>query len=59
MGLFSSKPKAERQADNNRHAAIKKAQGNYRNRDRKADATYYQLNEARAESEKHVPWWRR
>ncbi len=60
MGLFgSSKPGAERKADNVRHKSLKKAQGNYRNKSREEDATYRQLNAARAESERDVPWWRR
>ena len=60
MGLFSSsKPAAERKADNVRHGSLKKAQGNYRNKSGKEDATYRQLNAARAENEKHVSWWRR
>ena len=60
MGLFSSdKPKAERRADIDRHKAIKRAQDNYQSRDRNEDATARQLNEARIEAEKDVPWWRR
>lgn len=60
MGFFSSsKPGAEQKADNIRHQSLKKAQGNYRNRNRNEDATFRQLNAARAESERHVSWWRR
>ncbi len=60
MGLFGNdKPKAERQADNDRHKALKRAQDNYLPRDRNEDATARQLNAARAENEQHVSWWRR
>lgn len=59
MGKKSGKPKAERQADNDRHRALKKAQDSYRSRDRDEDATARQLNAARAENERHVSWWRR
>lgn len=58
--LFGNdKPADEQKADNDRHAAIKKAQNNYRSRDGNEDATARLLNDARIEAEKNVSWWRR
>jgi len=73
MGLFGDllggddwrdKPKDERRADLNRHRASKSALNANSEREHKRGVrdetvTYYQLNEAVIESEKHVPWWAR
>ena len=60
MGLFSNdKPKEEKKADIDRHKATRRAQNNYRPKDRNESPTTRQLNEARIEAEKDVSWWRR
>jgi hypothetical protein len=55
---WSSKPKAEQQADINRYRACKKALDGYRSRE--DDPTYRQLNSAVIEAEREVPkrYWR-
>lgn len=73
MGLFSDllggdewrgKPKEEKAADISRHKATRAALEAASELERKAGIrdetpTYYICNEAVADSEQHVPWWRR
>jgi hypothetical protein len=61
MGWFSGddRPKEEKLADIDRHKATKKAQENYRPKDREESPTTRQLNDARIEAEQYVSRWRR
>lgn len=59
MGRQDDRTKAEKQADINRHKALKRAAEATARRHRDETYVHKQLNDAIIENEKNVPWWRR